>query len=969
MRLLILLFTLVITVAEAQPNLQWKHRYNGTSHAGDRAAKVIFDNAGNVISAGYVTNACTGEDFTTVKFSNTGQKLWSRYYTGFGLNSDNEDRATDMDVDNQDNIYVTGYSEAVNVSYMSTVKYSPSGVELWSVRYNTAESYATSIDVDDSGNVYVAGYKTVSFDDDMFLIKYNSAGVEQWNRTYAVGFEDQAVDVQADNNGSVYITGFVWTSGNSYDWATVKFTSGGVQQWANTYNTVAGNYVDKAVSLAIDNAGDVYVTGDSRYFTTTNDDIVTIKYTSAGATAWTCPWTGAPQVMDDNAKEIAVDNNGNAYVLGGSYGMGTMLNIVTIKINNSGVVDWANTVDSLQKNDYPWGIVIDASGQNIYVAGDVNIGTSQYDDRDYLMLHYNPAGAEVNRTAFNGIGNSFDIPLDVAIDANGNLAAAGVTSLSSYDTDLGAIMLDPQLNILWSGYHNGQSYVDDIGRDFHVDAAGNSYACGSFYNYWHLEDVVVLKVNAAGQRVWTYEWPGLVTEGSEIALKMAVDNSGNVYVAGTMDTTDAQTDKNIFVLKLDANGQLVWRKDFAGSAGGHDNPDGIRIGSNGKIYVAGNTVNTATGADGVGICYDPAGNIVWAATYDGGAQSEIFMAMELDANQNMYAAGLLNPLSGALSDGLVVKFTSSGAIAWDSTYNNSTATSPRDFFNSIAIDGNGNVFVAGLSNQNWVTAKYTPAGVREWTQNYSYSMQFDSACTVVIDGDNNVIVGGVFGQFSGQDFGIIKYRNDSTQVWVKRFSNSAGSDDMLTQLAVDDTNNIYAVGWETSATTINYQFLMLKYDSLGTLKYDFFYTDSLANAPDFGKRMAFDGNANMYVMGDVSDHCFGNTFVNGFRYDIQINKYGYSSGVGSEEVSASENAVQLWPNPAKDLLNVRLNSTAWKNEAVKISFYDINGRLLDSRIMSDSQDVINTGKFNAGIVFYIAEQNEMRATGKIVIMK
>src|SRR5688572_10245862 len=78
MRLLIVLFTFIFTLAEAQPNLQWKHRYNGTSHAGDRASKVIFDNAGNVISTGYVTNACTGEDFITVKFSNTGQKLWSR---------------------------------------------------------------------------------------------------------------------------------------------------------------------------------------------------------------------------------------------------------------------------------------------------------------------------------------------------------------------------------------------------------------------------------------------------------------------------------------------------------------------------------------------------------------------------------------------------------------------------------------------------------------------------------------------------------------------------------------------------------------------------------------------------------------------------------------------------------------------------------------------------------------------------
>jgi predicted secreted protein len=347
------------------------------------------------------------------------------------------------------------------------------------------------------------------------------------------------------------------------------------------------------------------------------------------------------------------------------------------------------------------------------------------------------------------------------------------------------------------------------------------------------------------------------------------------------------------------------------------------------------------------------------------------MAMELDAQQNMYAAGVFNPISGALSDGLVVKFTSGGTVAWDSTYNNSTAVSPLEFFNCIALDMNGNVFVGGQSNQNWVTAKYTPLGVREWTQNYSYSFRPDSVCTIAIDNNNNVIVGGVFGQGSEQDFGIIKYRNDSVQVWVKKFANSAGSDDILTQIAIDDTNNIYAIGWETENFTTNYQMLLLKYDSLGTLEYDVAWTDPLGIAPDYGKKIAIDASSNLYIMGDASDHCFGNVFFNGYRWDIQVMKYGYSTSIGLSEQSSTQNqAILLYPNPAKNQFNIRLNTNIFNNNPVHISFYDMNGRLIQKIAGTHSSEIsVDASSYPAGMLFFIAEQGTIRETGKVMILK
>jgi hypothetical protein len=970
MRTLLLSLTLFLSVsAYSQPGLKWKTKYNGPSFVGDRAAVVTYDHAGNIIMSGYETNSCTGEDWKTVKYNSNGQKLWGVSYTGFNRNNDDEDRPIAIDCDMQNNIYVTGYADSINNNYIATVKYSPAGVQLWSVIYKSNISMPASIDVDDQGNVYVAGKRSSANNNDMFLVKYNTLGVQQWIATYGANLQDEATDVKVDNNGNVYLTGFGgFTTGNGYDWATIKYTGAGVQVWANTYSSILGNHADRAAALAIDTNGDVIVTGQTKYYNVNSYDIITIKYTATGAQAWTCPYSRSNN-NDDTALDITTDLQGNSYVLGNSPGPGTYNDHEVIKINASGIIEWVAVTDTLQKNNYGWAITIDSAGQNIYVASDINIGPDQYSDRDFMIQQYNLQGAEVARKTFNGDGNGFDIPFGMAVSGTGEIALAGVMSRSLYDTDLGVVVFDNQLDTIFSAYQNGQSFVDDIGRDLHIDAAGNSYVCGNYYGDYNREDVVVFKLNTLGQRLWTYEWRGLTIESSEIALNLAVDVSGNTYVIGTFDSTQSQNDKNIFILKLDNAGQLLWRNYYAGTAGGNDTPVGIKLGANGNVYIAANSVNTGTGADGLALCYDPNGNLLWSSVYSGNSLSEIFMAMEIDSQDNLYATGLMNPTNGFLSDGLVVKFNALGTVLWDSLYNNTAVSNSRDFFNCIAIDGNDNAFVGGFSNNNWVTAKYLPTGQRIWTQNYSYSNNLDSVCAIAIDKNNNVIVGGIFGQFSEQDVGIIKYRNDSTQVWVKRFANSAGSNDMLMHIIVDDTNNIYTTGWETENFTTNFQMQVLKYDSTGTFKYEIIWTDSLGNSPDYGKKIGFDGLGNLYLMGDANDNCYGNTFFNGFRYDIQVLKYGYGSTVGiGETIHSKDKALLLYPNPAKQFVNVRFNKQLFENDLIELRLYNVNGQLmLENRSMRWEEFELNVSEMPAGVYMFTVTQGSTRHTEKMII--
>src|SRR6185503_4661561 len=113
----------------------------------------------NVCIVGSVGNGGPS-DYLTMKFSSSGEELWSsRYNSGLG-SSGNDDAGRDIAIDGDGNIYVTGLSYFDNGYQFSTVKYRPNGHRDWATTTalpsNTGTSLA-SVQVDGSGNVYVSG--------------------------------------------------------------------------------------------------------------------------------------------------------------------------------------------------------------------------------------------------------------------------------------------------------------------------------------------------------------------------------------------------------------------------------------------------------------------------------------------------------------------------------------------------------------------------------------------------------------------------------------------------------------------------------------------------------------------------------------------------------------------------------------------------------------------------------------------
>lgn len=451
-RRLISTFFLLPQLCLAQVSQEWVARYSRPGF--DAARSVAVDASGNV----YVTGTSGGE-YGTIKYNSAGVLQWEARYNGPGVGND---EANALALDAAGNVYVTGQSEGIGTrSDYTTIKYNTAGVQQWEARYNGPDNTfdeASALAVDAAGNVYVTGSSTGDgTGSDYATIKYNANGVQQWAARYngAGNGTDVATALAVDAGGNVYITGGSGgTVGapefDAFDYTTIKYNAGGVQQWEARYNG-PGNHFDFARSLAIDVTGNVYVTGGSTG-SGTDRDYATIKYNSAGVQKWVARYN-SPTNFRDDANDLAVDNQGNVYVTGEGNrepfinpDEATSAEFATVKYNAGGNQLWVATNNGPFAGgiDVARAIAIDASG-NVYITGESVTGESAVGQtfEDYATIKYNTNGVEQWEIRYNGSGDLDDDPIDLpgslAIDALGNVYVTGLSRSNGTGLDYATI--------------------------------------------------------------------------------------------------------------------------------------------------------------------------------------------------------------------------------------------------------------------------------------------------------------------------------------------------------------------------------------------------------------------------------------------------------------------------------------------------------------------------------------------------
>ncbi len=489
-RLAILFLVGPIAIAENVDTV-WVRYYNGPADDIDNCRTMAVDQSNNIYLSGQSIGISTYVDYIIVKFQPNGDTAWTRrYYNIDGIAYDDPFSIT---VDYQGNLNVTGWSEgSVGDLDYATIKYFSNGDTAWVSRYNgpgNDRDEANVVRTDDAGYVYVTGASIGSGTGrDYTTIKYNSDGDTVWVRRYngSGNAEDIPWGLGIYNGTYVYISG--WSNGGTSgdDLITIKYLPNGDTAWVRTYNG-PGGLDDGANKLALDESGNIYVIGES-FGVGTNTDFVTIKYLSNGDTAWVRRYDG-PGHKADAAWDLCLDKGQNIYVTGPSNGSGTNLDFATIKYKPNGDTAWVRRYAGPgTANDYAVGMTVDELG-NVYVTGMAERDGVGYDYYDCVTLKYDSAGNQVWVKTFKGSGNGYDAGYFVAVDSLSNVFVGGeaINATTNCDILLVKYSIVPEVIIITPTANTHNVYTDSpISVTFNTYMDGMSINESSFLVYGNL---------------------------------------------------------------------------------------------------------------------------------------------------------------------------------------------------------------------------------------------------------------------------------------------------------------------------------------------------------------------------------------------------------------------------------------------------------------------------------------------------
>jgi len=519
-----------------------------------------------------------------------------------------------------------------------------------------------------------------------------------------------------------------------------------------------------------------------------------------------------------------------------------------------------------------------------------------------------------------------------------------------------------------NGMDNGQSVARDAGGNTIVTGYFTSpsiiFGTVTLTNPSNLgyADFFLVKYDAGGNVLWARNAGG---SPNDYGYSVATDASGNILVTGSFSSptitfgtttlTNAAAGRNdIFIVKYDPNGNVLWAK----SAGGSEWDEGLCVStdSGGNVLLAGDfsssliTFGTSTLSTTIAntwdiflVKFDAGGNVIWAKS-EGGSSSDNVRSVSTDASGSVLITGFFISSSITIGtttltnagngDSFLVKYDSGGNVLWAK----SAGGTNFDKGNSVTTDAGGNIITTG----------------------YFISTSIAFGITTLTNGATG-------------NFFLVKYNSGGNVIWAKREGGSANAE--CRGVTTDTNGNIIITGSFTSpsiafgTTTLTNagvsDIFIAKYDPSGNLLWA---RRAGGNTDDEGNSVSTDASGNILVAGYSTSPSviFGTTtLTNAGGLDFFLVKLSDIATTGVEETNFTS-SIDVFPNPFSTQITLQtynsLNNATFKmvnamSETV-VKIENINGQTL----------TINRGNLPCGpYVVHLTQGNKLLATKKIII--
>lgn len=512
-----------------------------------------------------------------------------------------------------------------------------------------------------------------------------------------------------------------------------------------------------------------------------------------------------------------------------------------------------------------------------------------------------------------------------------------------------------------TGQPDSKSVIDSIGNiyvtgTFQDDtmAFGNNILINSHQNGL---DIFIVKYDASGNVLWAKSGTGY---GNDWSGSIGLDKNGFIYITGYFTgsfitfggiTLTNGSSSNIFIVKYDSSGNVVWAKSDGGS--GSPSSVDIDVKPNGTFYITGAIQSNTISLGGITLTnnagmnnfvakYNNLGNVIWAKSCGGYVKS-----IDSDKNDNVYVAGFFTSpimsigtttLTNNSTDGdiFLIKYDALGNVIWAK----SAGGSKFDGINAIAIDSSSNVYITGVYNSTSITF----------------------GATTLINAN------GTSASYAGDSF-LAKYDANGNVLFAKNISGKGFDDGIAIKL--DKNENIFLLG-NSGSDTLNFGNTIItnvfiyiaKFDVVGNVIW-VKHTGVYTNLNDIGCSLALDLNGNAFITGKFRSATipFDNTVLANSTgtFHFFAAKLGGSAGI---KENSNSSVISIYPNPNNGNFYIKGSVTA----NYKL-INELGQTVKEIELNSKNNFIITLDNLTSGMYFIIGSNNHQTISKKIIVTK